>query len=130
MKKRTSLLLPLSALAIGVSLTACTAASSTSSHTQSPAPASAGAHLPASFPTHDVPLLSGKLIVASGDDADGWTVTVQPSDGDFAAAEAALKRAGYTATRSGETSATFTDKDYTVSLQTPGKTVTYLVTKE
>ena len=128
MKKRILHLLPLSAAAIALSLTGCVASASTAHPSRSAGDRTT--HLPASFPAHDVPILKGRLLVASGDAADGWTVTVEPTDGDLASAETALTKAGFAATRTTATSATFADHDYTVSVQTPGRSVTYLVTRQ
>lgn len=126
MKKRTAPLLALVTVAIGLSLAAC-------SGTPGQGSADTGSHqtarIPGSFPQREVPLLAGRVLVASGDTADGWSVTVAPTSGDLASAEASLKNAGFVATRTTTSSATLADAGYTVTVQTPGKTVTYIVTK-
>ncbi len=86
--------------------------------------------LPSDFPKDDVPLVEGTVVVARGDKANGWSVTVQPKGKNgFADATSALKAKGYTE-QSGATdsAAVYTNGKYTVAVKTPGVSVTYAVT--
>jgi hypothetical protein len=90
---------------------------------------SGAVRLPTSFPTHEVPLLRGDLIVATGDEEEGWAVTLLPAAGDLKSAESQLESSGYSITRSTSNLIALSGPDYTVSIQSPGKTITYLVTE-
>ncbi len=134
MQSRKKMLVPAviaAALTIG-SLAGCASGSGndTSSSPSASETAAASATLPASFPKKDVPLVDGILLVARGDEANGWSVTVQPKNtSGFADAKSALEKAGYTV-QSGATDskAVFTNDKYTVAVGTPGVSVTYAVT--
>ncbi|MGO4535732.1 hypothetical protein [Leifsonia sp. 2MCAF36] len=125
MKKYSTALALLVTGTLAMSLTAC--GGSTGANAQVPA-TQAQVRLPASFPTKEVPLLSGTLLVAAGDAAEGWSVTVDPTEGDLKAAESALEAAGFNESRVTKGSAMLQNSQYTVAVQSPGKTVTYLVT--
>jgi len=86
--------------------------------------------LPSDFPKSDVPIVAGTVIVANGDQNDGWSVTVQPKDKNgFADAKAALEKAGFTVQPGAtDSKAVYTNDKYTVAVGTPGVAVTYLVT--
>ncbi|MEV8213663.1 hypothetical protein [Leifsonia sp. NPDC077715] len=86
--------------------------------------------LPADFPKNDVPLVEGTVVVARGDKDNGWSVTVQPKGKNgFADATSALKAKGYTEQAGGtDSAAVYTNDKYTVSVKTPGVSVTYAVT--
>ena len=86
--------------------------------------------LPSDFPKADVPLVEGTVIVARGDKENGWSVTVQPSGKDgFADAKTGLEGKGFTQQAGAtDTSAVYTNATYTVSVKTPGVSVTYNVT--
>lgn len=72
--------------------------------------------------------MPGKFLVATGDAASGWSVTVIPSSsGGFDAAKSQLTSAGYTTFSSRPRSVYFSGKKYDVLLTTPGETVTYAV---
>ncbi|WP_285114682.1 hypothetical protein [Leifsonia sp. fls2-241-R2A-40a] len=130
------------ALTIG-SLAACSSSGNTnyvSSHTPaSSSSATAGSssgsgakseELPSDFPKADVPLVDGTIVVARGDKDNGWSVTVQPSGKNgFADAKSALEGKGYTQQAGGtDSAAVYTNDKYTVSVKTPGVSVTYAVT--
>ncbi|MFZ7088944.1 hypothetical protein [Curtobacterium sp. RRHDQ10] len=106
----------------GSSATGPASASSTST------PSSAAQELPANFPKA-VPLVDGDVIVARGDADNGWSATISPdTKGGFARAAAALEKAGFTKSDGGSgTQATYTDADYSVSISTPGTSVSYLI---
>lgn len=124
MKKHVVPQIAVCVVSIGLGLGGCASVTPGTTHTSS------AARLPSSFPAHQVPILAGRLLVASGDAADGWSVTVDPSSGGLASAEAELKSAGFEVTHSSESSATLTGSDYTVLVQTPGKSLTYVVTEK
>ncbi len=122
-------------LSAGV-LTGCSAgsggasapASSSASASASSEASSASVALPTDFPK-SVPLVDGDVAAANGDANDGWTATVSPkASNGFAGAVAALKKAGFTEQPGAtERQATFQDADYSVSVSTPGQSVTYIV---
>lgn len=119
-------------LAAAALLTGCaTSTSAGSSHTSSASAthaASSSAKIPATFPKA-VPLVAGDVLVARGDASDGWSATVSPEGtGGFAAAQQALVSKGFTKQAGGSaTQATYTNADYTVSISTPGSSVTYII---
>ncbi len=124
-------------IAVGGGLAGCSTGSSSgsssggSSSTNASSSASA-ATIPSSFPKSDVPVVDGKVLVAQGDAATGWSVTVIPtSKTGFADAKAALEQAGYKAEPNAKATATsttiFDGPKYTVILSTPGSAVTYAV---
>jgi hypothetical protein len=86
--------------------------------------------LPSDFPKDDVPLVDGTVVVARGDKDNGWSVTVQPKGTTgFADAQSKLKEKGFTEQPgSTDSAAVFTNDKYTVSVKTPGVSVTYTVT--
>jgi hypothetical protein len=109
------------------------ASSSSSSSSSSEGGSSEGAkseELPSDFPKADVPLVDGTIVVARGDKVNGWSVTVQPSSKDaFADAKSALEGKGYTQEPGAtDTAAVYKNAAYTVSVKTPGVSVTYSVT--
>jgi hypothetical protein len=113
------------------SLAGCSSGTSGSSSTPSASSSSAASEtLPSDFPKKDVPLIDGAILVARGDAANGWSVTVQPKNKTgFADAGALLTKAGYTPQGAAtDTKAVFTNDKYTVAVGTPGVSVTYLVT--
>lgn len=115
-------------VAAATMLTGCATTSSSGSATSSASASSTGVKLPASFPK-DVPLISGDVLVARGDADNGWSATVAPQSGKgFAKAESALESAGFTKQgSSSSTQATYQDDKYSVSLSTPGSSVTYII---
>lgn len=129
------------ALTIG-SLAACSSGGNTnyvSSHTPAASSSSSAGssseeakseELPSDFPKDDVPLVDGTVVVARGDKANGWSVTVQPSGKDgFADAKTALEGKGFTQQPGAtDSSAVYTNDAYTVAVKTPGVSVTYNVT--
>jgi hypothetical protein len=86
--------------------------------------------LPSDFPKEDVPIVDGTVVVARGDKDNGWSVTVQPSGKNgFADAQSALKGKGFTEQPGAtDSAAVYTNDKYTVSVKTPGVSVTYAVT--
>jgi hypothetical protein len=134
MRTNSKLLVPaalVAALSIA-SLAGCSGSGGGSSATPS-ASASQEAtskSLPSDFPKSDVPIVAGTVIVANGDQNDGWSVTVQPKDKNgFADAKAALEKAGFTVQPGAtDSKAVYTNDKYTVAVGTPGVAVTYLVT--
>ncbi len=120
-------------IAVGGGLAGCSTASPSGSTSSSSASAStSAAKLPSSFPKSDVPIVDGKILVATGDADTGWSVTVIPtSTTGFADAKAALEKAGFKAepnAKATPTSTTIYDgPKYTVILSTPGQAVTYAV---
>ncbi len=134
MQSRKNLFIPAviaAALTIGT-LAGCSSGSgsSTASSTPSASESTTTVTLPASFPKNDVPLVDGLILVARGDQQNGWSVTVQPkSKTGFAEAEAALTKAGYTQQPGAtDSKAVYTNGKYIVSVGTPGVSVTYTVT--
>ncbi|MCI0156731.1 hypothetical protein KNO15_08490 [Leifsonia shinshuensis] len=134
MRANSKLLVPaaiVAALSIA-SLTGCSGggSGSSSSPTATASQEATSKSLPSDFPKSDVPLVDGTIIVANGDHNDGWSVTVQPKDKTgFAAAKAALEKAGYTVQAGAtDSKAVYTNAKYTVAVSTPGVAVTYAVT--
>ena len=86
--------------------------------------------LPSDFPKDDVPLIDGTVVVARGNKADGWSITVQPKGKDgFAEAKSQLEAKGYTAQPDAtDSKAVYSNDKYTVAVGTPGVSVTYTVT--
>ncbi|MBW8871206.1 MAG: hypothetical protein JF618_03200 [Leifsonia sp.] len=107
-----------------------TASSSSSSSSSDSSAGAKSEELPSDFPKDDVPLVDGTVVVARGDKDNGWSVTVQPSGKNgFADAKSALEGKGYTQQAgASDTSAVYTNDKYTVSVKTPGVSVTYSVT--
>lgn len=119
------------ALATAGLLTGCaggTGSGSAPASSSSSSSSTSSVALPASFPK-TVPLVKGSIAVAAGDANDGWSVTVEPSGKKgFADATAALAQGGFTKQAgSSSTQATFQNAGYTVSVSTPGESVTYIV---
>ena len=104
--------------------------SSSSSSAEGSSDGAKSEELPSDFPKDDVPLVDGTVVVARGDKDNGWSVTVQPSGKDaFADAKKALEDKGYTQQAgASDTAAVYTNDKYTVSVKTPGVSVTYSVT--
>lgn len=118
------------ALAIG-SLAACATPQGSSDTATPTATSSAQSEpLPADFPKDDVPLIPGTIAVAAGDEANGWSVTVDPATkSGFADARAALAAKGFTQSAgTSKNRALFTSDAYTVYVSTPGISVTYTIT--
>lgn len=117
-------------LLLGGALAGCSTDGSTATDTAtttSSAPAAA-ATLPSDFPKADVPLVDGKILVATGGASTGWSVTVVPSAaGGFDAAQAALTKAGFTVTSSKPGSVYLSGPKYDILLTSPGDTVTYAI---
>lgn len=118
-------------LAAAALLSGCATGSSSSSASASAsasASSSSTQELPANFP-ESVPLVDGDVVVARGDANDGWSATITPDTaGGFARAESALEKAGFTrADGATKTHATYMDDDYSVSISTPGTSVSYLI---
>jgi hypothetical protein len=117
-------------LAAAALLSGCATGSSGSAASGSASASSTAAvqKLPANFPKA-VPLVDGDVVVARGDANDGWSATITPdSKGGFARAASALEEAGFTKGDGGSTTqATYTDDDYSVSISTPGTSVSYLI---
>ena len=120
-------------IAVGGGLAGCSTGSDSGSSSSPSASASTStATIPSSFPKSDVPIVDGKVLVATGDADTGWSVTVIPtSKTGFADAKAALEKAGFKAepnAKATDTSTTIFDgPKYTVILSTPGQAVTYAV---
>jgi hypothetical protein len=132
LSKTTSVSLSVVALLSVGLLTGCSGgaggASAPTSSSPSAEASSASVALPSDFPKA-VPLVDGDIATANGDANDGWTATVSPKGSNgFAGAVAALKKAGFTA-QPGATArqTTFQDAHYSVSVSTPGQSVTYIV---
>lgn len=127
-----SLLAPAALLAAltAAALTGCSTGTSSTTPSPSATATVASEKLPSDFPTADVPLIDGTIVVARGDADNGWSITVQPTaKKGFAAASAALTKAGYTEQPGGtDTKAVFVNDKYTVAVGTPGLSVTYTVT--
>ncbi|PZF60159.1 hypothetical protein DEI92_07225 [Curtobacterium sp. MCBD17_034] len=120
------------ALAAAALLAGCSsstsAGSSGSASASSASGSSSSSKLPANFPKA-VPVVKGDVIVARGNASDGWSATVSPKGGKgFAQAGQALASAGFTKQGGGTaTQATYTSDRYTVSISTPGSSVTYII---
>ena len=134
MRTNSKLLVPaalVAALSIA-SLAGCSSSGGGSSATPSASTSqeATSKSLPSDFPKSDVPIVAGTVIVANGDQNDGWSVTVQPKDKNgFADAKAALEKAGFTVQPGAtDSKAVYTNDKYTVAVGTPGVAVTYLVT--
>lgn len=122
----------LTVIAAAALLSGCATGSGDSSATGSASATSssspAAQKVPANFPAA-VPLVDGDVLVARGDADNGWSATISPATkGGFARAETALEKAGFTKSDGGsKTQATYTDADYSVSISTPGTSVSYLI---
>jgi hypothetical protein len=116
------------AVAAATMLTGCATSTTSGSATSSASASSTGVKLPASFPK-DVPLITGDVLVARGDADNGWSATVAPQSGKgFGKAEQALEAAGFTKQESSSSSqAVYQDDKYSVSISTPGSSVTYII---
>ncbi|KQO61222.1 hypothetical protein [Curtobacterium sp. Leaf261] len=114
----------LSGCATGSSSSSASGSASASTASSSPA----SQQVPANFPKA-VPLVDGDVIVARGDADNGWSATISPATkGGFARAAKALEKAGFDKSDGGsKTQATYTDDDYSVSISTPGTSVSYLI---
>ena len=133
------------AVAATLALTACAAEdptpvespTATAEVVPSPAPSAGGVTLPRGFPTADIPILEGDLLVAN-ELTSGWSIFVSSNDlpNDFAAATDLLVVAGFenTVTNSDDEKffAAFSGAKYQVQLSasidpTYGSTLVYTI---
>ena len=140
--RRTAMLV---VVATSLALTACAAEEPTAVETPaataevvpSPAPSAGGLPLPKGFPSADIPLLEGDLVVAN-ELSSGWSIFVASNDlpNDFAAASDLLVAVGFerTVTNSDDEKyfAAFTGAKHQVQLSasidpTYGSTLVYTI---
>ncbi|WP_426625826.1 hypothetical protein ACPPVW_07205 [Leifsonia sp. McL0607] len=116
------------ALLLGGLLTGCATTLTATGNGGFPVEATRATALPADFPRTRVPLISGTVIAATGDAAQGWTVAIAPARGQgLAEATNRLAAAGYLTRALRPGPALLTGPEYEVRLTSLAGTIVYVV---